>query len=299
MPFAAVISPGSLSTALNETQRIEFEQVPQPLFTNRTPFTVLTETGSAIGKSSISEFKASTELWQLALSVGASGQRALLFAPYRNMTYHYRFDAPAIKCMAVANVTELTNTLSVTQQGNLTSGNYTSWVPGGELSGTSPKTFDPTENETLGAGIYIATGSGLGYSQEPARDSNTNVTECRLHRGSYDVLFEFRYPEQNLTLLDLTYGLPMAVNGRDVDDITDWTPISYAGVMEAFGRLLVGSISDVAPGATGRQRTEQQNSSTSAGILHIDWNEAETARTALEQLFQNITLSLLSRNNFM
>jgi hypothetical protein len=38
---------------------------------------------------------------------------------------------------------------------------------------------------------------------------------------------------------------------------------------------------------------------TSANILHIDWSEAETTFIGLEQLFQNITPSLLSRSNFM
>lgn len=290
VPFAAVISPGSLSVALNETQEIKLDQVPQPLFNKSASFTDFAQTRAVQGVA-ISGFVAKTELWQVALSAAVSGQIAAISLPYRNVTYRYQFNGPAIRCETVGNVTEFRIMYENEFQGDLNSTNYTSWINGSDIGQDQPT--------TTGNGIYVATGNGEDYNSAPATSSNTNITECRLYDSFYDVLFQFRYPEQTMTLLNLTYEQPFDFPGGIVDKDTDWTAVTYAGIMDTFGRLLVGTVSNPTPGAVGNSLAPQQTLHTSAYILHINWQETETTRVGLEQLFQNITLSLLSRSDFM
>ncbi|KAK7180290.1 hypothetical protein DPSP01_009452 [Paraphaeosphaeria sporulosa] len=310
VPFATVISPGSLPVALNETQHTIPYQIPQlpTLFDNYGSFTDTVADGSnpegpltSIGGvvTSINGRVATTELWQVALGTAVSGQIAALAMRYRNMTYQYQFYGPVLKCVTVKNVTKLKNTLNNTFQGNLTSANYTSWVAGSGLVSDNPQirpeTLDQYSDESTGAGIYIARGGGSGYDGAPALSSNTNATECRLHNGSYNVAFQFRYPEQNLTVLNLDYGAPIGLSQETL--YKNLPREAYAGIMEAFCRLLVGYISG--PPDPSTTPWTQQTFFTSVNILHIDWSEAEKTRTGLEQLFQNITLSLLSRSSFI
>ncbi|KAF2445052.1 hypothetical protein P171DRAFT_287979 [Karstenula rhodostoma CBS 690.94] len=264
--FAAVISPGSLSVALNETQHTISDLIPQPFFNNSGSFTDFAVFGGAQGQSAIDNFVATTELWQVALSVAVSGQMAVLVMPYRNMTCRYQFYGPVLNCTTVQNVTGFTDGLKAIHQANLTSANYTSWVTGDTLVFDSLRrnTLDSSSNKSTGAGIYVARGNDNGYDGAPALSSNANVTKCRLHNGAYDLAFQFRYPEQNITLLKLDYGAPIGLGLKNVDEKMDWSRIAYAGIMEAFGRLLVGRITDPSPGSMGRSIGTQIIYSTSA-----------------------------------
>lgn len=230
------------------------------------------------------------ELWQIALSVGASGQMAPLSMPYRNMSYRYAFKGPAVYCYTVQDVANLTKTISETHNSqNLTSTGWTSWISSRYYIG------EPGQQGTIGNSVSVAVGTHASYMHIPADNSNTNVTECILSHGIYDVLFDFRYPQQNLTVLNLTYESP--VSYRWISEPFNRTSLAYAGIMQAFARLLVGFIEDPVPSQLSNgPRTVYQ---TSKEVLHINWQDAEATRTGLEQLFRNITLSLLSNEKFM
>lgn len=67
---------------------------------------------------------------------------------------------------------------------------------------------------------------------------------------------------------------------------------SYAVIMDAFGKIVVGS------SVYNRYDTGTAFSTVSK-ILPIDWSSGEAVATYMEQLFQNITLSMLSDDGLM
>lgn len=118
-----------------------------------------------------------------------------------------------------------------------------------------------------------------------------NVTECILHNASYEVDFELEYPRQSREVRIADWLNPVATM-RPVAQ-TQPAIISYSAVMDAFGRILVGkSTQDMRLGSDVAYLTSWKT-------LHVDWKSGDEVARGLEQLFQNITLSLLSDEGLM
>lgn len=114
------------------------------------------------------------------------------------------------------------------------------------------------------------------------------MTECDLYNASYSVDFSFRYPDQDhdLRIVDWLNTVDYDSSGAEGVD-------SYLAVMDAFGKILVGTSSYKA------QYQQRNDYLTAMSMMDVEWQSGDAVRTGLEQLFQNITLSLFSDSRAM
>jgi hypothetical protein len=318
IPFAAVVTPGSLTVEPVRNTSPTNSRVPQPSYNNSTYFgqpTFSLTTGIA----------PVALVYKLAYNTAAAGRPVALSSEFQNETYSLTFDGPAIKCASageslVRNVSSQFNRY----RPNSPWFGYISWVPGYmpavskhplslSSSWLDPASFEATLDETSGdvARIFVMTNTGswsntitinatsyshgFGNSTAPEQIFLANVTECQLYNATYAVNFTFQYPNQTCEVSISKWLNPvkpesakLAANFNQPSD-----RISYLSMMQAFGKLLVGySYTDmnvVSPLAVY----------TSWQIVDIDWSKGPAVQSGLESLFQNFTLSMLSQNDFV
>ena len=237
-----------------------------------------------------------------------------------NMSYTLQFLAPALRC-GPADETIVSDMLDVNVQMYIGIENryhYISWVPPAADDPVNiSRSLQRTDRlDTIDlyspdvAHIYIIPNTSttwpvfVGGSQVTPQDAHygyQDLIDCKLYNASYKTLFNFIFPTQTINVELQEFLNPVNLS----QDITDWwfedgTPdqiaheaqrISYQSIMDAFGRLLVGYEWD----RDGFVTTEK----TSWNMLAIDWTSREKTQSGLEQLFQNITLSLLSTPSLM
>lgn len=145
---------------------------------------------------------------------------------------------------------------------------------------TNTGTWDKTRSSTP---------NGMSYSYH-----QVNVTECLLYNVTYSVEFTFKYPGQTREVQVTDWLNPVAAITERTrpDPATQPAVVSYTCVMDAFGKMLVGTSIKSHYGADTAYLT-------SSKILDIDWTSREAVARGLEQLFQKITLSLLSDDGLM
>jgi hypothetical protein len=117
------------------------------------------------------------------------------------------------------------------------------------------------------------------------------VTECLLYNATYSVDFAFQFPGQSRDLRIVNWLNPVATMTRSNPD-TEPAVMSYTAIMDAFGKMLGGT-------STKSRFGDQKTYLTSANVLDVDWSSGEAVARDLEQMFQNITLSLLSDDRLM
>ncbi|KAF2462933.1 uncharacterized protein BDR25DRAFT_320387 [Lindgomyces ingoldianus] len=309
IPLSAVVTPGSLSVIPLRTTAAMSLQVPQPSF-NRTYY------GYAYG-STRSHPRVATmtgeRLLRIAYATASSTQLVPLSPIYQNYSYHLQFNGPAVRCGAANE--SLIHDISQ-ESSNLTSKDfaiYASWVPGP----SEGNRLDRTGSATLLNGTILI-GRTLDYvSRDGARifimsnvppasfwevftediDSpryRVNVTECLLFNATYDVDFNFQYPQHTHRVNISTWLNPVSsplnddsfLIGDGSENTTADAIISYCALMNAFGSLLVGKM--------GLETVNASYYATNWQMIKIDWARAEAVEAGLEQLFQNFTVSLLS-----
>ena len=192
---------------------------------------------------------------------------------------------------------------------------YIAWVPNG-LNGTTTMFGDDTTYDTPescldtmsldAAHIYIIPNTAVSgpvyLSGSPLatypRYGYQDLLDCSLYNASYHVVFNSSYPTQTLTVQSVqllnpvnstqsTLGWanatadPMAIHaGHDTERIC------YQSLMYSFGKLLVGTYYDL----VGTKTTDK----TSWTLTDINWTTRDSAQHGVQELFQNITLSMLS-----
>jgi hypothetical protein len=310
IPFAAVVSPGSLSVVPVRTMTTTILQVPQPLY-NGTNYGYIQAGG---GGYAISTEKT---LYKLAYATASSAQPVSLSSTYENQTYHLQFNGPAVKC-GIANDSVVRNLslqfgepVDIGGSGNLVL--FTSWVAGDEQAYKTQngqeqfQTLDTTSTD--GARIFVMSNTGLWDSTVPgiAFDNSTyhavrvNVTGCLLFNATYNVELAFRYAQQTRNISISSWLNPVAAPsaatwGRGSSlaypNATANAVISYSAMMNAYGKLLVGI-------DESSHYVIDAPFYTSWNIMDIDWSRSEAVQIGLEQLFQNYTLSLLSDSGLM
>ena len=87
--------------------------------------------------------------------------------------------------------------------------------------------------------------------------------------------------------VDLFYTIPGSLS----DAVK--TQYAYSSIMQAFGKLLVGYAS------SNTYTVSTVSTYTSWDMMNINWAEGPAVQSGLESLFQNLTLSLLSNDDFM
>jgi hypothetical protein len=298
MAIITVISPGFFTVQTLPATNMTQLQVPQPYFHTA-------NFGALQGGVASDLLSGDARIYKLAYHAGASGQPVLLASTFQNETYHLDFEGPAVKCTSASD--SLVN--SVTIEYGTAFGIYVNpidfifWAAGNELSLVMNReeaaTLDMTSSDA--ARLFVMTNTG---NWTKARSSTSyvyrqvNVTKCLLYNATYSVDFTFEYPSQTLKPQITNWLNPVALIPYYKRPTANTEPavVSYLSIMDAFGKMLVGnSIRNDYGVAVDTSMVYL----TSSKILNIDWASGEAVARGLEQLFQNITLSLLSDDGLM
>jgi hypothetical protein len=216
------------------------------------------------------------------------------------------FEGPAVKCMSADDSMIYNMTISHGTTLQASSGNpieLLSWVAGDVPSGifyeNGAGTLDITSTDA--ARLFVLTNTG-NWSETLSADSNgmpyqfrkVNVTECLLYNATYSVDFIFEHSGQSreLQIADWLNTVGTMTGSLESNLETKRAVGYYTEIMDAYGKMLVGSSTSSYYGAGHAYLAR-------AKILSINWSSGEAVATGLEQLFQNITLSLFSEDGLM
>jgi hypothetical protein len=308
IPIAAVVAPGALTVlprSTNETislpvRQLDFNYTNFGTFLGGTNFHLLTY----------------PRIYNTAFRTASTGSTIDLDSPghYQNASYHLDFSGPALKCASASD--EVINNLTYgygVRVGNLVKVQYLSWVPTFSLeSRPSEVSLDYASEDA--ARIFIMTNEGswnvtrtykspwnfTGTYKGPTHQlyRQVNVTECLLYNVTYDVDYRFAYPSQTRNVSVSAWLNPVAMlpisehEGVFTDNSTAHHTFSYAAVMDAFGQMLVGQ-------AKKDVYAVETVNSTIWKLSPISWEDGVSVARGLEELFQNITLGLLSDDALM
>jgi hypothetical protein len=225
-----------------------------------------------------------------------------------NMTYTLDFFGPALTC-ELADAAFISRVYDsymkdIGPDGYMYS--YLSWVPSnpGGLNSSNLTSMLKEIMPTLdlvspdAAHIYVIPNTSyvgpifVGQEQMSFDDQHygyQDTLECKLYNASYRAFFNLTFANQAIEVQSRELLNPVNVS----KDIEAWTPgnthqeqrICYQSIMDAFGRLIVGSETK----KNGRAQTVG-----SWNMMAIDWKTRNGTQQGLQQLFQNITLSMLS-----
>jgi len=314
IPLATIVAPGSLTVLPVYDEHQEMLPVPQPQF-NFTHF------GSAsVSANTLADFctpknlQVYSNIYRLAYQATSSAQPVPIEAAHQNETYHLRFLGPSARCAAASDDSLLYN-ISVTARSPGMLFSYMSWVlPAEMVFGPVPDDVQDLGSDLMygyvldswskdAARIFIMTNNGDDDVTVGDRTNDTkfghselssplvNLTECLLYNATYDVDFSFRFPHQSRQVSISAWHNTISIQNltESPTEPQDRTAASYLATMGAFGKFLVGyRMLDVFSGLTTAR--------TAFPIMSIDWIGGEAAARGLEQLFQNITLSILSES---
>lgn len=292
LPFATITAPGSLTVSpVSLTITNHSRQVPQPDY-NETLFGNI-----PIGPG----FATEPRIYALAYRAASAAQPVPMTPLYPNASFTLDFYGPAVRCAPSTDAASIRN-ISITFSPTLGSGGgiaFASWV--GATNNSQWTRSDGYEDESTldlnspdASRITIVTNTGnwsRGYEYDHQLTGKqyalqANVTECDLYNASYSVNSTFRYPNQSHDI-----GIVEWLNKiSSKSTLTHKDTIPYLAVMDAFGKILVGT------SEYNSRYGSKTDYLTSMSMIQLDWEYGEQVRHGLEQLFQNITLSLLSDN---
>ena len=276
-------------------------------------------------------------------ATAAGGEILPAPAPAVNSTYDYDFYGPSLSCRD-ASKQVLSDFSSVMSLQSLVTYYYIAWAPSSsnttsdlqhnlETTFSGGNTLDHTNNTAV---LFIASRPVPPQYKLPSDD--WALLQCSLVNTSYAITFTNQNGIQtaNITKSDKLEGVA-AITGIAINSSTkdisphDWQrTIAYQSILDAFGRLLVGSIAQTTGSLTGSyldvwttaatsvmstslsQTTELYDILTNVrnmaivipGVCDVDYDSQLVDKSALplhhavEQLFHNITLSLLSYDSF-
>jgi hypothetical protein len=276
---------------------------------------------------------------KVSRATAAGGEILPAPAPAVNSTYDYDFYGPSLSCQD-ASKQVLSDFSSAVSLPSSTTYYYIAWAPSSSNTTTDlqynlentfsgANTLDHTNNP---AALFIASRPVPPQNELPSDD--WTLLQCSLLNTSYAVTFTNQNGIQtaNITKSDQLEGVA-AITSIAIDNPTkDISPhgwqrtIAYQSILDAFGRLLIGSIAQKTVGylnvwttaATSvmstslSQTTELYDILTNVrnmaivipGVCDVDYDSNLVDKSALplayavEQLFRNITLSLLSYDSF-
>lgn len=238
-----------------------------------------------------------------------TGQQLVIPSAYSDISYTLNFLGPALRCdpAEASFVHEVYEAYLRQLSGIENQYRYIAWVPvaKGRLNLTDSSEFlDLVSTDT--AHLYIIPNTsvagpisvgGIQISPDDTHYGYQDLLDCKLYNASYEAFFNFSYPSQTIDIRSRTLLNPVNVS----EDISDWYSsgrnapdivqkqaqrICYQSIMECVGRLLVGY--------EWWRDGYKTVAKTSWAMMSIDWTSRDTAQQGLEELFQNITLSMLS-----
>ena len=243
--------------------------------------------------------KAAPPLSMLAVSVATTSQIISMKSDIANQTYSINFTGPALKC-ADANST------MAAKLGHLslddTSLFYLAWI-GDAAPWLQVENSTFQESTLQNYTFHTSAPDNFGGNPTKRADNNLwimtrnrtigayvpfNVKECQLWNASYEIEFAFCNFEQTTTIHNFAYQNPiLSVSTVDSNATSAWF---HKVVLSGFGSLMVGA--NVEHPTRSYQR--------SLLVLFDLLNTQNSTRfgEVLEEVFQNITLSLFSVPGF-
>ncbi|OAP61920.1 hypothetical protein AYL99_04123 [Fonsecaea erecta] len=322
LPIAAIISPGTLIVTPSTGNRTEHLGVPQFDYRDYTPF------ASPLPSDDAKFAGASNTLVQLALGSATTQSILSISPPVANSTYAVKMYAPALTCQVPARNDSLAIEGAYTNYADTSGGfgiNYMAWVPYGDgaengcQNGSIAIPSDLTTNKLpsttdscydgysakLNIFIPFNTASDATFSESSV------LLNCSLMNASYTVNFDFRDRAQRVNvqsreLLNGVAGL------SSYEELFDDSPsmfnklLSYMSVnlqMDAFGRIMVGTINTDHYGTITPAYTLVLSTGLRSQLSGVTNNVPSTSNAtfarSVENLFENMTMSLLSSNDFI
>lgn len=302
LPIAAIITPAAIIVSPYQETR-SLSSTPRQLYFDPTQYANLQtlDRTDYVGPSSDS--------LRTAFGSAMTGQQLVIPAAYPNISYTLNFLGPALQCdpAEASFVHEVYEAYLSQLSGIENQYRYIAWVPvaKGRLNLTdSSEPLDLVSTDT--AHLYIIPNTsvagpvfvgGIQITPDDTHYGYQDLLDCKLYNASYQAVFNFSYPSQMIDIRSRTLLNPVNVS----TDISDWyfsdknaadvvqmqaQRICYQSIMDCVGRLLVGY-----EWWRGGFKVVDK---TSWAMMSIDWTSRDTAQQGLEELFQNITLSMLS-----
>lgn len=255
LPFAAVVTPGSL--VVEPRSHIEDKMLKPPqLLYNHTAFVhILGDSESYSGPTDT--------VSRLAMATATLGQILQIPSSNQNESYSLDFYGPAIQCTPNTEVLAAIKKNHKHVEDELWL-QFVAWVPSDSAHGAPAYNFtannEPYETVEIPYGaeyekskdrLMVASINAEGGTYDGPQLSNLMVHECTLHNASYVADFDFHYPDQTVVVRSLR--IHEIIMSDDYEDIyMQKTPfdfhsrrLSYKAVMDAFGSIFVGGSYEV------------------------------------------------------
>ena len=338
LPIAAVIPPASLSVRNPTGPRVHYEMRDIAMLDFALGSFATINQGDPVGGgfSFTTCFSGSTnKLAQLALGTAIAGEIPSRRAPAVNSSYTMQFFAPSIQCDE-APISVLSGFNSVfgcnIVIGYADSGciegypdyQYLAWTPAADArvpftnsSVTNVYALDFTHDHDGTGCSVLGTSGGFGsdpttlYIGSHSQDgAGWSLLGCSLHNASYTTTFNYneavetiaatRHITNSLSYFD-SNGFTHNESGVSLTE-AQRVITNYQAVMDAFGKIMVGGIWDiVAVSGPGTQTaaTSILDTKLSSLVQYHKGNSTTLLARTTEQLFENITLSLFSRPDYV
>jgi hypothetical protein len=292
LPIAAIVTPGTIT--VNSTQELpEYAGLVPQLEYNYTQYVSLENAVDYVGPSNL--------LARLAISSAMQGEILPIAAPQPNASYSMDFLGPALSCHPEDSKLLSNFTYQGTETGDPIS--YISWVPYSMYNATmtTPPGFGVI-NDTMTLDVESTDRARIFVLALLSDNADYTFLACSLMNASYSVRFDFKYPSQtiNVTSIQHLNGVPAtnSISIYDNDFMAGSAPASYQAIMDAFGRIMVGS--SISSHYGGVISFTTLFPATALGDLtsQVNMIAPNDFGPALEELFQNMTLSLLSSTQF-
>lgn len=249
-----------------------------------------------------SYYSAADLVAKIAISMASQGTILSIAPPVENASYTTTFYGPAIRCTQATDTTLSTlRSADGMEEPGISRIIYSAWVP----SSAHPNITSPNLNPANASGLEVDYSLDM-FSTDLARlfvySNNAQCAfTCGLYNTSYTAAFTFSVGTQTIIVNtgEVLNNVSSAVLDTEDDPylMVDGTTPAYLALMESLGRVLVGSISD-----ESRYDYEQSPDLTSIKDTSLNDLRKGTNATAfglaLEELFQNLTISLLSDATF-
>jgi hypothetical protein len=301
LPIAAIITPAAINVITTDHIMNVQRDPPQLYFDPNHYASLQTETNGAY-------VDPSPDTLRTAFGSAMTGQIQGIAQESPNMTYTLDFLGPALTC-ELADAAFIRSVYGsymkdIGPDGYMYS--YLSWVPSnpGGLNSSNLTSMIKEIRPTLdvvspdAAHIYVIPNTSfvgpifVGQEQMSFDDQHygyQDTLECKLYNASYRAFFNLTFANQAIEIQSRELLNPVNVS----TDINQWVlgnayqeqRICYQSIMDAFGRLIVGS---------EMKKNGRASTVGSWNMMAIDWKTRNGTQQGLQQLFQNITLSMLS-----
>ncbi|KAH8800282.1 hypothetical protein F5884DRAFT_548026 [Xylogone sp. PMI_703] len=297
LPLASIVSPSALSPTSTLQGRSEMVQVPQLDFASFNKYANTEANDEETFQS------AGILVSRVARASATQGEILSISAPFPNSSYALDFYGPGLSCQNVSSSEEQAWLFNHTASSG---GNapfiYISWAGANfnDSSSTAPLDYESDDSSK----IYVVL--------QDFANSTFEVTQCALMNVSYSVDFEFQSNIQTLTInKEFMNGVP--TNESTVNMTAE--EVAYQSLMYISNQLLLGSIEESPIGGLvfsdgiSVQLTDlgimsplceslASEPSGEGNYQYFGDCQDSSFPAAIEELFQNMTISLLSNQNF-